>query len=525
MNFLELIDDPIRAARYLGWIKDKSGRKVPFFPNVIQDRYVKLKRNKIKSGLKPRFLVLKSRRVGITTEEQWENILITIFKKNQSVITIAHESDSTELIFKIAKFFYENLHPKLRIAQTKLNKREIVNPSLNSQFYIGTAGSTGFGRGQTIQKAHCSEVAFWPGNLNDIDNLIIGITEAASHGEVVLETTANGRDNWFYHTWFGAEKGENSWIPIFFPWFEDPSYSSNNIALIKIVQETLDDEEKNLIEQYNCNFAQLSWRREKIQELRSKDKFDQEYPKNPTVAFLASCRCFFDTTMIKTLYDNCKSPLSRRQCEDNKLLVLNDDITYWYIPDPNETYIAASDTAGGAITEKANWCVTTIYNKRTLAQVARLRTKMDPVEFARFNCKYFLPQFKNLNGFPKWGIEENNHGHSVINTAYNEMSYPNLYRMEDPIKNQYKGIGWQTTSKTRPRLLDTLKDFLWDCYKDTQKGMVGIINDKVFLEECLNFIDNEGKYEAAEGFFDDTIFPWAIGLQVINQPEVSIDFV
>lgn len=517
--------DPIIAARYLGWIKDKKSKKIPFFPNKSQIKYKFLKDKAIREGKRPLFMILKSRRMGFTTYEQWENLHLCRFNKNISALTIAHEAESTQLIFNIAKFFYDNLHKSLQIGETKLNKREIKFPKNGSHFYIGTAGSTGFGRGQTIQKAHCSEVAFWPGNLDDIDNLIIGITEACSEGQVVLETTANGRDNWFYNTWMGAKKGDNAWIPFFFPWFEDLTYQSTNQLLIDEVRESLEDEEISLIEEYKLTFAQLAWRREKIQELKSKKKFDQEYPKNDMVAFIASGSCFFDVEMIQTLMSGVSNPIPRATLIDKGLLILNDDIQYWALPDKNKKYLAASDTAGGSINETSNYCVTTISEKETLRQVARLRVKLPPDDFGRINCNKFLPQFNN----PLWGIEANNHGHSVINTAYNECGYANLYRSQHNINNKFlksNDYGFITNSRTRPMLLDDLNDFLWDCAKELKNnGVKGIINDPIFLDECLNFVDNEGKYEAAMGTFDDTIFPNGIILQMAKQPEISINFV
>jgi len=515
--FQQLRKDPILSARYLGWIRDKKGRKIPFFPNEMQVKLRNIKLKAYASRKRPLFQILKARRLGITTSEQWENLNLSLFEPNKSVVTIAHEQESTQLIFNIAKFFYDNLPTTLKSGKTKSNKRELIFSHHNSSFYIGTAGSTSFGRGQTLQKAHGSEVAFWPGTTDEIDNLILGIQEAASEGEVVLESTANGRDNWFYESWVAAKKGKTAWIPVFFAWFEDPTYTVPNptVSEIQEITETLDDEEKDLITRNNVSINQLLWRRSKIRELKNKRKFDQEYPKDDITAFLVSGHTFFDIQILEKLLKLIKPNIPLTE----SLIAHNEDIVYWYPPDPNEQYTAASDIAGGSVNDNSDYSVTTIMDSK-YRQVARLRTKMAPDEFARFNCNRFLPQFN----MPMWGIERNNHGHSVINTAYNECNYPQLWRSMNYLTGKIGDIGFQTDRRTRPMMLDSLSDFMHDI---AWNKTIGIINDDAFIAECFDFVDHgKNKYEAAEGKHDDTLIAWAINLQVANNAgAIDIRFV
>lgn len=503
--------NPLISAEYLAWIRDKRGRLIPFMPNKVQKRYYTVKKHNIDNGRR-NFLILKARRMGMTTYEQWENFHIAKFQDNQSVITVAHEKESTQIIFNIAKLFYDKLHPAFQEGLAKSNKREIVFPLRNSSFYIGTAGSKGFGRGQTLQKAHCSEVAFWPGKIDEVDNLMLGISEATSEGSVVAETTANGRDNWFFHAWEGAKKGTNNWVPIFFPWYEDEEYQIIKNDYSEIT-DSLDDEEKELMEKYSLSFSQLLWRREKIKSLRSLRKFNQEYPKDDMTAFLVSGHTFFDISILEKLITLAKPAIPKTK----ELIYHNDDIEYYYPINKNQRYYAFSDTAGGSITEESDFGTTTILDYQG-RQAARLRTRMDPVTFARFNCNYFLPQFGN----PQWAIEINNHGHSVLNTAANECNYPSLFRSWDNITGKVGKFGFSTDRRTRPMILDSLKDYLHDVAWNKHYG---VINDLIFIDECFNFVDDDGKYEAVEGKHDDTVLSWAGNVYIRQAPGPDIKFV
>jgi hypothetical protein len=200
------------------WIKDKRGRRRPLILNTPQRRYLRAKAAAIAAGKKPHFLVLKSRRTGITTLEQALSFELTSLHPHQNAITLAHDIESTKKIFEISRFFHRNLTGG---DDAKGSAREFRFFGGDSLFWIGTAGTKSFGRGQTLQRVHWSESAHTPGQLDEIENLLVGLTEACSHGEMVLETTANGASGLFYRMWCEASQGESNFTPIFIPWWWD----------------------------------------------------------------------------------------------------------------------------------------------------------------------------------------------------------------------------------------------------------------------------------------------------------------
>ena len=189
------------------------------------------------------------------------------------------------------------------------SKSEMRFPKRDSYFFIGTAGQKAFGRGDTVSRAHLSEAAFY----DDLEKILGGIAEAAEYGQIDIETTPNGREQ-FYDMWQKAKTGKSPYTPIFIPWFIDDEYSVDSLtakereglsvgvrAMFEIPSDVLiasyTKEEKlliaNVLEKYKIELTpgQMKWRRYKIWD--KGDLFWQEYPEDDVSCFLQSGRSVF----------------------------------------------------------------------------------------------------------------------------------------------------------------------------------------------------------------------------------------
>ncbi len=513
-----IVDDYLQATRYIErflWIRDKRGKVIPFILNPAQRIYKAEKRKAIIAGKPRKFLTLKYRRGGITTLEQAENFSVIATQSNQEVASIAQDDATTEKIFRIANLFYdrlpENWRPK-RLAP-RPNKHELNFYLLNSLFHIGTAGNLNFGRGLTFQRVHGSEVARWGKgkqklNFWAIEDLIAGLTEACSEGEIVLETTAKGLGGWFHRTWVDAKRGENDWTPIFLAWFKDPT---NIVPFDKpvcnccgktytqyktpaehqaVFLASLTDEEKDVIGLYGLSPEQIHWRRLKKNSM--KGLFLQEYPEDDATAFIVSGICKFDVDIIRDLMKHCPPALEER---DGGHYVI------WKRPEAGRSYVIGADVGEGLPTSDFSYAG--ILDRESCEQVAKIWGRWKPEEFA----KKIAGAGGEYNR-AEIAVEANNHGHSCLNTLTNTLRYPNLYRHKEYDASKADKLGWQTNAKTRPIMLDGI------AYEAVGDNLM-IVNDPTFLDECLVFQDNgSGKYEALEGYHDDSIIAWAIAWQV-----------
>jgi hypothetical protein len=487
------------------FIRTKKGPIVRFRPNSIQQVYAAMKAKALAEGKPPRFLVLKYRRGGISTWEQAESFHRICTKEGQHAVTLAHETDSTETIFEISTLFYERMDPLRRPKRKTKNKRELNFPSLRSKFYIGTAGQVGFGRGATIQKVHGSEVAKWPGGIRGVKDLMAGLTEAATDGEVVLESTANGMGNWFQMTFYEATKGANNWTPIFLAWYMDPT---NRIPLEPGERITPTDKEKVVVEAYGLDAEQLKWRRAKIKELG--DLFPQEYPEDWVTAFMVTGHLWFSQTILRDLLPLCGEPVDDMELMERGLDPdLIDGIEVWHPPAEDGKYFIGADCSEGI--EGMDFSCGAVLDMEG-RQCAALHGYWPEEEYG-----HLLALLGYWYNRAKIAVEANEHGHSVLNTLMNREHYPRLYKHRD-YDNRGQGrpkMGWQTNGKTRPILLSELKEAVHQNLME--------INHQDFLGECFTFMDNgKGKFEARSGTHDDTVMAWGIAWQARKRGAVGV---
>lgn len=481
------------------WIKDRKSRLRPFIYNPVQVRLDERRRRILDAGNRVRMIILKARRGGVTTWVQGESFYDVATLKHQSCATIGHHEKSTEIIFRIAQRYYDNLHPNFRpkrLAQT--GKKDLNFPTLDSLYYIGTAGSVGFGRGDTLRRAHWSEVAWSRGNEEDHLNLLAGMANAASHGEVILESTAHGVGGLFHSMWLEASAGKSEWDAIFIPWYEDPMNTRDLTREERDeLEDTLTNRERDLRERKGLTLEQFAWYRHEAKQPQHRGGLMlQEHPDDPSMAFLVSGQTWMDMQIVAALIKELpEEPLEETDSGALRVFVQ---------PMVGHEYIAASDVGEGL--PDSDYSVTVILDKTTMEQCAVLRGRWGPREFALRTVR-LCDRYNHA----LWATERNNHGHSVLNTAENEIGYGNLYyHQEYNVHGKSELVlGFPTSTKTRPIMLDLVK-------LCTEDGLMRV-NSRVFLEESQTFVRHkDGKYRARDekGCYDDEFIAWSIALAV-----------
>lgn len=260
-----------------------------FLLNKTQAKYEKERTN--------RDIILKARQKGFSSYIL-ADYLVDCCRRPTNAIVMSHEREATKRLFGKVRYYINNIIGGVRPDIQYESKTEISFPKTNSYFFIGTAGQKAVGRGDTVHRVHCSEIAFW----FEPETIMAGIKEAVPmSGKLVLESTANGRGTWFYEEWQKAKEGSSIYKPHFYPWFIDNEYrmTDEQIEILAIagktkdliLKEELSEEEKDIIAKYNLTTEQIRWRRYKIWDLG--EKFYQEYPENDIDCFLQSGRPVF----------------------------------------------------------------------------------------------------------------------------------------------------------------------------------------------------------------------------------------
>ncbi|MBX6362207.1 MAG: hypothetical protein IRZ03_19320, partial [Acidobacterium ailaaui] len=419
------------AENYLR-IRTKDGQLSPLQLNYVQERINATIERLQEAGRPVRLIILKARQMGVSTFTESRIFHATAFHELTNAMIVAHMEDASTNLFNMSKLFYDELPDYLKPMRKASNAKELVfenpttnaqekakNPGLRSRIRIATADSPEAGRSDTIHYLHASEVAFW----RDAKRTMIGLMQAVPNTPntmVVLESTANGVGGYFYEQWQRAKNGESDFIPLFFPWFEDPTYEMDAPADFEPT-----DEEQELMRLYpQITPKKLVWRRWCIQNNcgGNFDLFKQEYPSNDQEAFLVSGRPRFDTDSLLKYRAQCVPGEAGEMTKvENRIFFSPAKKGYlevWRYPEGGREYFIGADVAKGLVT--GDYSAATVYDdQRNL--VALWHGHIDPDLFA-----------EELYKLGTWyndaliAIEENNHGLTVLNKLKDR--YWNLYR-------------------------------------------------------------------------------------------------
>lgn len=486
MNDIEKFKSTDVRLGKLYYIVNKDGKKTLLKPNNIQKRINASKAN--------RKIILKSRQVGVSTNELIKIFDRTIWTPNTTSCIIAHERDGIEKLFRICRRAHDFMDPNIQpiLDRGGGSKYEMFFPEINSRIYVDLES-----RGDTIHNLHISEMAF----IKELNRAKSTIESVPLNGRVTVESTPNGL-NHFYEMWMDRD---SNYEKLFYPWFFHDEYVITNHGLDK---KDLTDDEIELIKKVSAVYKmdltleQIAFRRFKQRELKA--MFKQEYPEDDVSCFLTSGNSPFDLQKIKTLYDNAKEPIK----------VVN-GIRVFEEFDPSEIYVIGADPAEGVNNDSSAAHVFKVSNRE---QVAAFDSKhLKPSEFAD---KLIEIADMFSDGYPPvlLAVERNNHGHAVLLKLDEIHQYPNLFRIKrEDRKSDYEEmrLGWLTDRVTRPLMIDTLIDGI-------ENGTV-ILHDKATLSECLTLKNNEGKIQAEEGKHDDLFIAAAISTQMcIEEGKLSV---
>lgn len=428
--------------------------------------------------------------------------LLECIRKGSNAVVISHEIEATKRLFASVRGFIDNLEVKPEISID--SAREIKFPKKGSTYFIGTAGQKAFGRGDTVDRAHLSEAAFY----DDLNRILDGIAEAAEFGQIDIETTPNGRDQ-IYDMVQKAKSGRSSYTFIFIPWFIDDEYSIDNFTADEI--EGLSVTVREMIAIPNEKFmrdlteeelrfktrAELEWREEgvkitpgmlKWRRYKIWDKgemFFQEYPEDDVSCFLQTGRTVFSQIVTRP---ERKIPL--------------DDIETWGTEAERQALktrrlFAGIDCAEGTLTGDAHvFAVIDIQGNKGVV-IFEMHSN-EPINIFCEKVKRIFNQF-NI----QLGVEKNGVG------------VAHVQRLKDlgiPI------FEWETTAANRPTMVTDLEEAyrkadLIETYAEAE-------NELRDLEYSTN-----NRVDHKPGKHDDRVFARAIAWQIRKLPVPGLSFV
>lgn len=466
--------------------KENAGQIVPMALTDIQREFVR--------QMTRRTIVLKARQVRISTACLGLGLWRCVRRKGTRAVTVAQDMESTQKLLERVRVMHREMPAPPAIDRS--NRRELSFVNLDSSYYVGTAGSRAFGRGDRIHFAHLSEFAFWRDH-----SVWTGIPQAvAEDGEIVIESTPNGF-NFFYSMVKDARTGALPYRFLFFPWFVDSTYRADvGVPVNEWTAEEMVCAQKAALHGVTLTPEQVAWRRMKWAEMAREgggSAFLQEYPEDEQTCFIGTGRPRFDNEHLNGVLPSAeqRKPIRQTVVEGTNLMM-----KVWEEPVSGGFYVVSGDTAEGL--SAGDNCAGIVVEWRTRRKVAQVWGKADPFQFGKA-----LVAMAELYNHATLAPERNNAGIATLKECE---GYGNLFYPVDETGNVADKPGWVTSARTRPLMVDACAQF----YRTATAEMV--CADEI--GEAMSFvIGNRGKAEASQGAHDDLVMARGIAEMVCEQ--------
>lgn len=280
-------------------------------------------------------------------------------------------------------------------------------------------------------------------------------------GRVLGLSTANGWGNFFHTMWVKAETGVGEFVPIFEPW---DSRTERDSAWYEAKRASLPE-----------------W------------QLHQEYPRTPEEAFIQGGNPFFDTDKLMRMPTEPGRVGNIVNREFRTFVEYpNGNLELWELPIFGDKYVIGADVAEGL--EHGDFSSAHVKHLRTGNIVAHWHGHIPPDEFAEI-----LSDLGHFYRRALIGCEVNNHGLTTC-TALKLLRYPNIFYsriIDERTKRETQKVGWVTSRKTRPLMLD-------DLYAALRDGSIGL-KDRETIGELRTFVRDENARLHGSPFDDRTM--------------------
>ena len=301
-------------------ITDKmTGMLIPFVLNRPQRRLLGEMERQRRAGQPVRIILLKARQWGGSTLVQvyiaW--LQLVVYKGKNSII-VGHKRNSSfaikqmlrTILLNYPKQFLDDEQEALKLVNVRESKDIQEIAGRDCCICLTSSYSPDAARGLNLSFAHLSEVAFWNCNRNidpnDLIRMVTGTIPLAQGTVIVMESTANGMNSFFYNEWQRALQGKSAFSPVFVAWNEIDLYRREPDESFTL--DDCDDYERALWDK-GCTLEQIYWYHEKRKEFSEHNLMKAEFPSDDKEAFENSMEFVFSQHEQEQIVENVGEPL------------------------------------------------------------------------------------------------------------------------------------------------------------------------------------------------------------------------
>jgi hypothetical protein len=405
-------------------------------------------------------IVLKSRQLGISTLVAGFSLWMMIFSKDKNILCIATKQDTAKNMVTKVRFMYDNLPSWLRGAEKPLENNKLLLKLTNGSQVKAVSAAGDAGRSEAVSLLLIDEAAF----IDSIDEIFASAQQTlATGGGCIALSTPNGTGNWFHKTWAKAEIGDNSFVPIRLKWVVHPERN----------QAWRDQQDADLgmrlaAQECDCDFS-------------------------------TSGDTVFESDDIKWFEANLMEPVEKRGVDGN--------LWIWEQPDYNRNYLVTADVARG---DGKDYSACHVFDIENAVQVAEYRGQIGTRDYG-----HLLVALASEYNDALLSIENANVGWDTVNTVI-DRGYRNIYyspKMDALTSDQWSRrndnldnlvAGFTTSTKTRPLMIEKFREYA--------REKTCVIRSKRLVDEMKIFIWKNSKAQAQEGYNDDLVMSFSMGL-------------
>jgi len=425
-------------------------------------------------------ITLKARRIGLSTLVTAVGQAHCIAHPGALARCIAQNAEVAAANFAMACSFREDCRD-LYPGAPKPTKKTLLWPHSDgpdSQFTHHTAATVHGQRGLTSSFLHLTEAAFYPysGAFTSLMNTL----SKDPNNICIVETTANGLEGpgeAYYQAWEAAVAGDNEFLAIFLPWWDDPAYQLPEEFALDAPRDEYERFLMNDIKHWRTGKkvkltkSQIAWFRETLSTKCEQiiEKWRQEYPSTPEEAFIATGNPAFtleetqfaENAVVKIPWrGQCVLSADSRHGELQKSL--DGPLALYETPQIKHHYFAGVDTARGEESTMApgDYAAIVVWNAETGDLAARYASRVSPEEVASTAAAlgyYFNGAMLN--------VELNNLGYTTMRELRDRLFYPlqYLWKGRDDRADKSKqgqAYGFETSDRYRRMMFNLFRNAL-----------------------------------------------------------------
>lgn len=239
------------------YIKDKFANIVPFVPNEPQRALIDYVLLCINEKRPVKVIILKARQMGFSTAVEALCYWWTSTNFNINSVIIGNDEKSSLNLYRMFRRYFDNTNILFKPSVRYNTKSDLTfekfdengkQIGLGSAIKIETAKNKSAGRSDTVNFLHASELGAWENGEDLVASLMQAVPDAEVMGKpsmIFLESTAEGRGNYFHKEYVAAVNKKSNYQPLFAPWWILDTYERD--ATFEDLGQ-LNDYEKFLVE-------------------------------------------------------------------------------------------------------------------------------------------------------------------------------------------------------------------------------------------------------------------------------------